>query len=310
MSGILHSVDQRTNLAGQNRLELLLFNLNGAQIFGINVFKVCEVIRKPRLIRMPHANPAVAGVAHIRGNTIAVIDICLGTTGRPLEDHASASVIVTEYNRTTQGFLVRAVDRIVNLNWQDIMAPPSSASGAAYLTGVTRVDDRMVQILDVEKVMAEVHAADGIGLAEDGLERQAGADRRHVLVVDDSVVARKQIKGTLDQLGVPVTLAKNGEDALEQLQSWARDPEGTPFHDLMMVISDIEMPRMDGYTLTAEIRKDEGLKHLHVLLHTSLSGIFNKEMVTRVGADDFLAKFSADELGQKVVERLQAASAA
>ncbi len=310
MSAILDTVDQRTNLAGHNRLELLLFNLNGPQSFGINVFKVCEVIRTPRLVRMPHANPAVAGVAHIRGNTIAVIDLCLATTGRPLEDHATASVIVTEYNRTTQGFLVRAVDRIANLNWQEIMAPPPIASGAAYLTGVTRVDDRMVQILDVEKVMAEVHVVDGIGLVHDGLDKPEGADRRHVLVVDDSVVARKQIKGTLDQLGVPATLAKNGEEALELLQSWARHPEGTPFHDLLMVISDIEMPRMDGYTLTAEIRKDDGLKHLHVLLHTSLSGIFNKDMTTRVGADDFLAKFSADELGQKVVEMLKAASAA
>ncbi len=306
MSGILDSIDQRTNLAGKNRLELLLFSLNGAQIFGINVFKVREVIPRPRLIRMPHSNPAVAGVAPIRGNTIAVIDLCMAITGCALKDQESSSVIVTEYNRATQGFLVRAVDRIVNLNWQEVMAPPSSASGASYLTGVSRVDGRMVQILDVEKVRAELQAAAEFESGQHALERQDGGDRRHVLVVDDSVVARKQIKGTLDQLGVPVTLAKNGEEALEQLQLWAQDPADTPFNDLMMVISDIEMPRMDGYTLTAEIRKDDALKHLHVLLHTSLSGVFNKDMVKRVGADDLLAKFSAEELGERVVERLRA----
>ncbi|MCH8506447.1 MAG: chemotaxis protein CheW, partial [Ectothiorhodospiraceae bacterium] len=152
MSGIMDSVDQRTNLAGQNRLELLLFNLNGAQIFGINVFKVCEVIRTPRLIRMPHANPVVTGVAHIRGNTIGVIDLSLAISGRPLEDLQTSSVIVTEYNRSTQGFLVRAVDRIVNLTRQQIMSPPSGATASANMTGETRFVNPNVQSIDYEKV--------------------------------------------------------------------------------------------------------------------------------------------------------------
>ncbi len=307
MSGIMDTVDQRTNLVGQNRLELLLFNLNGSQTFGINVFKVCEVIRTPRLVRMPHANPAVAGVAYIRGKTIAVLDLSLATAGTPVDMGGETSIIVTEYNRTTQGFVVRAVDRIVNLNWQDIMPPPSGASGAAYLTGVTRVDDRLVQIIDVEKVMAEVTSQGAPVKAGGRQEQHAGAAERHVLVVDDSVVARRQVRDTLAELGVQVSVARNGEEALESLRQWARDPAGTPFEQMLMVISDIEMPRMDGYTLTAEIRRDESLKHLHVLLHTSLSGVFNGSMVKRVGADDFLAKFAADELAQRVVQRLDAA---
>ena len=307
MAGIMDTVDQRTNLVGQNRLELLLFNLNGAQIFGINVFKVCEVIRTPRLVRMPHAHPAVAGVAPIRGKTIAVLDLSLATTGRPVEQGEEASIIVTEYNRTTQGFLVRAVDRICNLNWQDIMPPPSGASGSAYLTGVTRVDDRLVQIIDVEKVMAEVTSAGSVTSIVPEQELRADAGDRHVLVVDDSVVARRQVRETLAQVGVQVSVAKNGEEALELLREWARETEWTPLRDMLMVISDIEMPRMDGYTLTAEIRKDDQLRHLHVLLHTSLSGVFNGSMVKRVGADDFLAKFAAEELARKVTERLDAA---
>ncbi len=306
MASIIETVDQRTNLVGQNRLELLLFNLNGAQIFGINVFKVCEVIRTPKLIRMPHAHPAVPGVAHIRGKTIAVLDLSLATTGKPVDSSGETSIIVTEYNRTTQGFVVRGVDRIVNLNWQDIMPPPSGASGSAYLTGVTRVDDRLVQIVDVEKVMAEVTRAEGIAAASEQ-ESRDDAFNRHVLVVDDSVVARKQVRDTLQQIGVQVSLAKNGEEALAMLDQWAGAPAGTPLESMLMVISDIEMPRMDGYTLTSEIRKRDDLKHLHVLLHTSLSGVFNGNMVKRVGADDFLAKFAADELSKKVTERLDAA---
>ncbi|MCP1675626.1 two-component system chemotaxis response regulator CheV [Natronocella acetinitrilica] len=306
MASIIETVDQRTNLVGQNRLELLLFNLNGAQIFGINVFKVCEVIRTPKLIRMPHAHPAVAGVAHIRGKTIAVLDLSLATTGKPVDSSGETSIIVTEYNRTTQGFVVRGVDRIVNLNWQDIMPPPSGASGSAYLTGVTRVDDRLVQIVDVEKVMAEVTRAERVAAASEQESRDDAIDR-HVLVVDDSVVARKQVRDTLQQIGVQVSLAKNGEEALAMLDQWAGAPAGTPLESMLMVISDIEMPRMDGYTLTSEIRKRDNLKHLHVLLHTSLSGVFNGNMVKRVGADDFLAKFAADELSKKVTERLDAA---
>jgi len=306
MSGIMESVDQHTNLAGQNRFELLLFYLNERQLFGINVFKVREVIRTPRLSRLPHAHPSVRGVAPIRGSTISVVDLGLATTGRPMADLENSSVIVTEYNRHTQGFLVRSVDRIVNLTWQDILPPPAGASGSAYLTGVSHVDDRLVQILDVEKVMSEVNGI-GFDVSADVLTAEEGlrAEDYHVLVVDDSVVARRQIKGTLDQLGLQSTLANDGAAGLEVLQKWAQEgPEGR-LHNLLMVISDIEMPRMDGYTLTSRIRSDDSLRHLHVMLHTSLSGVFNNNMVKSVGADEFLSKFAANELAEQVIKRLE-----
>ncbi|KAB7627203.1 chemotaxis protein CheV [Alkalilimnicola sp. S0819] len=303
MAGIMASVDQRTQLAGRNRMELLLFRMNGRQRFGINVFKVREVLPVGRLNRLPHAHPAVRGVAHIRGKTVSVIDLNMATSGIPLREGEKGSIIITEYNRTVQGFLVAAVDRIINMNWQDVLPPPSGGANS-YMTAVAKVEQELVQIVDVEKVLAEINAAGGVNFNEEAVQSREDAGAWHVLVADDSVVARNQIKRTLERIGVEVTLANDGEQALKTLKEWSQDPE-SPFKRLLLVISDIEMPRMDGYTLTRRIRDDDELMRLHVLLHTSLSGVFNKEMVQRVGADDFLAKFHPEELAEKVNGRLE-----
>lgn len=304
MSSIIQSVDQRTRLAGHNRMELLLFRLNGRQRFGINVFKVREVINAPRLTRIPKASSIVRGIAHIRGTTVPILDLSLAVSGRVLATEQPGSVIITEYNRSVQGFLVAGVDRIINLNWQDVM-PPSSGSG--YVTAVAKVEDELVQIIDVEKVLAELRPLQDARV-EALVEHREDAAQHHVLVVDDSAVARGQIRRTLEKLGVELTFATNGEEALHLLQEWAQDPE-SPFSRLLMVISDIEMPRMDGYTLTTSIRRDERLRHLYVLLHTSLSGIFNDGLVKRVGANEFLAKYHPKELAERVEEILDAVAA-
>jgi two-component system chemotaxis response regulator CheV len=310
MSSIMHNVDQRTQLAGHNRMELLLFRLNGQQRFGINVFKVREVINTPKLIRMPKSHSIVRGIAHIRGKTISILDLSLATTGRPLRDTEHSSVIITEYNRLVQGFQVGSVDRIVNMNWKDVLPPPSGASGSSYLTAVAKVDGELVQIVDVEKVLDEVNRAGGAGheKLESEVQAREDAGQWQVLVVDDSTVARNQIKRTLEKIGIEVALAKNGQEGLELLQSWAEAPE-QPLKRLLMVVSDVEMPRMDGYTLTTAIRQDDRLRNLNVLLHTSLSGVFNNELVQRVGANDFLAKFHPTELAERVVKVLESRQA-
>ena len=305
MSGLLESVDQRTRLAGQNRLELLLFRLGGGQLFGINVFKVQEVVPCPPLTALPRSRPVVRGITSLRGKTIPIIDLALAVGRPPLPRGAAAYVIVTEYNRSVQGFMVDAVDRIVNMNWEEILPPPPGIERQSYLTAVTRVDDTLVEIIDVEKVLAEVIGAEETVSQALVHERPAqSAVSWHVLVADDSSVARNQIKHTLDQIGVESTLVRDGRQALDQLRRWA--DEGRPLHErLIMVISDVEMPEMDGYTLTAEIRKDARFKDLWVLLHTSLSGVFNHAMVQKVGADRFVAKFSPDELAKEVLDRIK-----
>tara|TARA_Y100001970_G_scaffold265050_1_gene352246 strand:- start:12585 stop:13586 length:1002 start_codon:yes stop_codon:yes gene_type:complete len=305
MAGVMDSVNQRTQLVGQNRLELLLFRLAGNQLYGINVFKVKEVLQCPRLTAMPKLHPVVRGVAHIRGGTLPILDLNRATGGPGLDNLDTAFVIITEYNYKVQGFLVRSVERIVNMNWSEIHPPPKGTGREHYLTAVTRVDNQMVEIIDVEKVLAEVvptneKISDGVIDAE----TQADAVARTVLIVDDSSIARKQVARCLQEVGVEIVTLNDGRQALDWLKARADQGEDVS-QSLLMMISDIEMPEMDGYTLTAEVRNDSRMNKLHIMLHTSLSGVFNQAMVKKVGADDFLAKFKPDDLAQRVIERLR-----
>ena len=303
MAGMLDGVDMRTQLAGRNRLELLLFRLVGRQRFGINVFKVQEVVQCPPLTKIVGSHPVVCGIANMRGRTIPVMDLSMAIGGPPLRDVDGCFIIVTEYNRHTQGFMVGGVDHIVNMNWEDIQPPPSGIAGGSYLTAVTQVEDELVEIIDVEKVMKEVMGGSETvaeGIIEEGLD----LSDQHVLVVDDSLVARKQVKRVLDQLGVESTLCKDGQHALQQLEQWVE--EGRDLNNwLALIVSDIEMPKMDGYSLTAAIRKNPALDSLHVFLHSSLSGVFNETMVKKVGANRFLPKYDADELAELVQQRIK-----
>ena len=301
MSSLMSSVDQRTNIVGQNRLELLLFRLYGTQPFGINVFKVREVLQCPELSALPGSHPNVRGIAHLRGEPVTVIDLSQATGGKPISDLSNAFILVTEYNRNTQGFLVGGVDRIVNVNWEQILPPPHGAGRSHYLTAVTEVDKKLVQIIDVEKVFAEITPIN----EEVSEDIKVKATERNfkdliVLVADDSAVARNQVKRALTSIGIQVELVNDGKLALDWLTAKAAELGGDISTKVPLLISDIEMPEMDGYTLTAEIRLDPRLKPLHVILHTSLSGVFNQQMVQKVGADDFIAKFNPDELAESV----------
>ena len=303
MSSVLEDVDKRTQMVGQNRLELLLFRLCGSQVFGINVFKVREVMQCPPLAHLPKSHPSVCGVATIRGKTLPVIDLSLAIGGRSLGDPSTCFVIVTEYNRSVQGLLVKGVEQIVNMKWESVWPPPKGVGHDNYLTAVTQVGDQMVEILDVEKVFSEViHCATDVSSSVVGTALKNTVPP-HILIVDDSSVARNQIKRTLDQINVSYTLASDGREALETLKTWVENQDPL-LQRLNMVISDIEMPVMDGYTLTTEIRKNEHLKDIYILLHSSLSGVFNDAMVKRVGASHFIAKFSADDLAAVVLKRL------
>lgn len=309
MSGVLASVDQRTQLVGENRLELLLFYLHSRHLFALNVFKIKEVVKLPHLSKIPHSHPKVTGVANIRGESIPVIDLRQAISMAKKEYGEDCNLVITEYNRTTQGFLIGKVDQIMNMTWSDIMPPPSSVGKNHYITALTKVQrdgqEQLVEIIDVEKVLAEiveyeVNITDGV-LDETIVNEFAG---RKILHADDSPTARKQVSDTLSQLGIEIIPASNGLEALQMLKSWAdegRDVE----KELLMVITDAEMPSMDGYRLTYEIRNDNRLKNLHVVLNTSLSGSFNQAMVEKVGCNAFLSKFQPDLLVQEVQNRLK-----
>ena len=300
---LLDRIDQRTRLAGHNRLALLLFRLGSRQLFGVNVFKVQEVLPRPPLFTLPQLPPAFAGAADVRGRSVPVLDLAraIGHAGEEAEE--PKYLVVTEFNRSVQGFLVAGVDRIVNIAVEQIQPPPELGGEGNYLTGVTRHHGELIQLIDVESVLAESmprHSDAGAIVA-----LPAGGGPREVLVVDDSRVARNQIRAVLQQLGLEATLLSDGRQALDHLQALAQNGQ-PPCERYAMVISDIEMPAMDGYTLTTEIRRDPALRGLFVLLHTSLSGVFNQAMVERVGADDFVPKYSEHELAQRVAARIGA----
>lgn len=296
MGSVLNKVDERTKLVGHNRLELLLFRLDGKQRFGINVFKVREVVRCPKLNHLPNANAAVIGVATLRGQTISVIDLQKAIIGKGIADPENASIIVAEYNRVTQGFLVNQVQHIVNKNWEEIAVPPAGAGKGHYLTAVTMEGNEIIEIIDVERVLHDVNGAAGEAGIEDPVSFDAlDVSECYVLVADDSAVARSQIKRTLDRLGVKYVLTKDGREALDTLERWV-ETDADELKKLALVISDVEMPVMDGYTLTTRIKNNPQLQRLKVLLHTSLSGVFDSSLTEKVAADGYLSKFDSDEL--------------
>lgn len=305
MTGILDSVNQRTQIVGQNRLELLTFRLMGRQRYGINVFKVKEVLQCPKLTVLPNLSPMVKGVAHIRGQTISVIDLSSAIGGRPVVDLEKSFLVISEFNRTIQGFLVSSVERIVNINWEAMLPPPDGAGRDHYLTAVTTIDEDLVEIIDVEKILAEIMPVEetmDAGLIEE-IAEISDVTARKILVSDDSSVARKQVKRAIEAIGFEVILAKDGKEALALLEQMAE--QGSIYDQLALVISDIEMPEMDGYTFTTEVRRNPQLKDLYVILHTSLSGVFNQAMIERVGANKFIAKFNPIELGTAVKEAIE-----
>tara|TARA_Y100000782_G_C10188316_1_gene268308 strand:- start:985 stop:1884 length:900 start_codon:yes stop_codon:yes gene_type:complete len=293
-------------MVGQNRLELLLFALESDQQYGINVFKVREVLQCPLLTEVPRQTSAIKGMAHIRGETIPVLDLseAVGRDSVPKDQRQECFLIVAEYNRRTLAFLVRKVDRILNTQWDQIMAPPTEIGVENYLTAIFEYEGKLIEILDVEQILADLYPMPtevSKDVADDTVREKA--KDYQILITDDSSVARNQMQRSLEGLGIKVTSCNNGRMAWDLLCDMAdRGVDVTT--NFLMVISDIEMPEMDGYTLTSMIRGDERMKGMHVVLHTSLSGGFNVSMVKKVGADGFLAKFNPDDLATAVVQRI------
>ncbi|MDT0583224.1 MULTISPECIES: chemotaxis protein CheV [Alteromonadaceae] len=315
MSNLMSSIDQRTKLVGENRLELLMFKLGSRHTFALNVFKVREVITVPAMNKMPGSHYHIVGVTNYRGKSIPIIDL---RSSIQMTNNNTAykpeNVIITEYNRSVQGFLIGQIMNIVNTSWSDIQPPPSTAGKNNYLTAITHYEQdgqsELVEIIDVEKVLSEIVDYDTTIneelLDEDIAKHLVG---KKILVVDDSATARWQIRQTLTQLGLEIIEEKNGLRALRRLQQWADD--GIKVTDeILMMFTDAEMPEMDGYRLTAEVREDPRMSNLFIALNTSLSGSFNEAMVKKVGCNRFISKFQPDLLVEVVQDRMREALSA
>jgi len=299
---LLDKIGRQTQLAGHNRVAMLLFTLGDEQLFGINVFKVREVLRRPRLEHMPGVHALLAGSCDYRGQTIPVIDLAAALGYAPLRDVASAHLLVTEFSGSVQGFLVSDLQRMVHCDGDSLVAPTSVLGFGARVNAVTRIGGALVAVVDVEHVLASIDAPPHELSTQ--LQRIADAQPRplrRVLVADDSQIARRRVVGLLRRMGMECVVARDGREALEQLLALSTE-QGDAAIDL--VISDIEMPQLDGYALTRAIREVPALRRLKVLLHSSLSGGFNAALVREVQADRFVAKFQPDLLAQAVLDLL------
>ncbi|GLQ99944.1 chemotaxis protein [Dyella mobilis] len=302
-AALLDSVESHTRLAGHNRVAMLLFRLGQAQLFGINVFKVREVLRKPALEKLPGMHPLLAGSFDYRGKTIPVIDLAAALGYPPLENDHSAHLVVTEFSRSVQGFLVADFQRIVHCTGESLEAPSPTLGFGGRVNAVTRIEGQLMAVVDVEHVLATIE-----GTAADVSPRiQQQADLhdlspRRIMVVDDSTVARLRIIQLLKQMDIECVVAQDGQEALELLKRMADGED----ERITVVLSDIEMPRLDGYALTRAIRDTPTLRSLKVVLHSSLSGVFNETLVRDVGADRFIAKFQPDLLAKTVIEMMLA----
>jgi len=313
MSELLRSIDERTKLAGTNKLEVLMFTLGldsrsqRREIFGINVFKVREVMRTPAITRAPEMPDAVEGMVSLRGVLVPVIDLAKYTGVQT--DIKPEIMIVTEYNGHTQGFLVEAVDTILRLDWSAMKVPPDMLNTqlGGLVTAVTELaNGSLVMMMDVEKVLAETgHFADDAALKS---VKPLDVSGRTVFFADDSSVARKQIISTLEAMQVNHISAINGRKAWEELQKIASYAEsaGIPVSNMIQVIlTDVEMPEMDGYMLTRKVKEDKRFANIPVLMHSSLSSTSNEQLGKAVGVDEYVPKFEPHKLAQ-ILARLLA----
>ena len=316
-NSLLESVDARTKLAGSNRMEILLFSLGTSEIFGINVFKVREVTRTPMITRTPSMPPGVEGLISLRGNVIPVVSLgrVLDLAGVPQE--RGGTMMVTEYNKRTLGFLVHDVDRIIRVEWDKVRAPEGLVSTSqSFITAITELPPdsgagqagRLVSILDVEQIMASTFGEPpvaNVAPVQDDIEH-------HIFFVDDSAVARKKITEVLDQLGIRHKHALNGLEAWTRLSGMAAHAQqaGTSLAaELDIILVDAEMPEMDGYVLTRHIKSDPRFNGIPVVMHSSLSSEANRAMGKSVGVDAYVAKFDAEVLADTLRPLLARAGA-
>ncbi|MEQ6291730.1 chemotaxis protein [Vogesella sp. GCM10023246] len=305
-ASLLASIDARTKLAGSNKMEILLFSLGTRETFGINVFKVREVSQTPFITKTPNMPFGVEGVLSLRGNIIPVISLAK-FIGCETVDVSYSTMIVTEFNKSTQAFLVDSVDRIIRVDWDKVRAPENvmSTSQQTLITAVTELDDgKLVSILDVEQILASVvgesHVPD---LPQAPLELD-----QYVFFADDSVVARKEICGVLDKMAIKYHQANNGKEAWDKLQVLANRnwSEEESLHDtLKLILVDAEMPEMDGYVLTKLIKSDHRFSGIPVVMHSSLSSNANRAMGASVGVDAYVAKFDPAVLADTLIPFLQ-----
>jgi two-component system chemotaxis response regulator CheV len=316
MQTIQQEIDERTNLTSSNKLELLLFrlgedaNLDRSELFGINVFKIREIIPMPTITAVAGSSLHMMGVVDLRGQIIPVIDLpgvtgCTPSTGLNI-------LLITEYARSTQAFAVESVEDIVRLDWRQVLSAEGNAAGG-MVTSIARLDgenrDCLAQVLDVETILRQVMPSNELEVSSANTGPAVNIKPGTViLAADDSVIARTMIEQGLETMGLPYIMCKTGKEAWDQLLAIhaKEQAEGKTVHDrIALVLTDLEMPEMDGFTLTRNIKQDPRFSSIPVVIHSSLTGSANEAHVRKVGADAYVAKFVAEDLANALRHALR-----
>ena len=312
MKSVQQEIDERTNLTNSNKFELLLFRLgadaNGehSELYGINVFKIREIVAMPPVTAVAGSQPNMLGVVNLRGQIIPVMDLPAIVGVAPKT--GLNIMLVTEFARTTQAFAVESVEEIVRLDWSQVLTAEGSNS-TGMVTSIARLDGdtsgtRLAQVLDVETILRRMVPNEGKDVDPDSIGPKLALKQGSViLAADDSVVARNLIEQGLQAMHAPFVMTKSGKEAWDKLNAIAEGckAEGIAIEDrVALVLTDLEMPEMDGFTLTRKIKQDPRFSKIPVVIHSSLSGKTNEDHVKGVGADAYVAKFVAEDLAETI----------
>ncbi|MBF0293701.1 MAG: chemotaxis protein CheV [Magnetococcales bacterium] len=301
-------IDKRTQLALSNEMEMLTFYLSDKQLYGLNVFKIIEIVETPKEIaRIPRSHPTIKGEINFRGHPINLIDLSeyLGLESVDYRNKISYTLIC-EYSGTTQGFLVSQPNILITKGWEEIIKPAGNIYESSCLTAITYHEGTPIQLLDVEKVLNDIVGID-IQISRELVEKgkQVVAKTHHILAVDDSKAACLLITAVLGQMGIIHTVVDEAPKALELLEKSIRPDGSTPY---TMVFTDIEMPVMDGFTFTRKVKNHPQLGKTYVAINSSLSNKSNQEKARQMGADDFIPKFTPDNMARIVIEQIEKAN--
>ncbi len=308
--------DENVLKVGTNEMELVdfrIFKYEGDEvyegIYGVNVAKVREIIRVPKLTELPGTPEFIEGIFDLRGVVIPVVNLAKWMGVNPPEEaDKNARIIITEFNNILIGFIVHEAKRIRRINWKDI-EPASFTGGSGALdkskiTGVTRIEDEAVLlILDLETVVQDL----GLYSPSDGkISKENEGFSGNVLLLDDSHTARKIIKDALVKMGFDVIEANDGKEGLERLEDLA-DMYGEDIEKhVKLIVSDVEMPLMDGFHFASHVKNDTRFKGIPIVFNSSISDHFSEDRGIKAGGEAYLVKFDANTFYDEVARVVRA----
>jgi two-component system chemotaxis response regulator CheV len=301
--------------SGTNELEIVEFYIKkGSEIsrYGVNVTKVLEIIRLPEISNLPSPpHPALLGVINLRGKVMPIVDLSV-FLNQISEDqkNTQTKVIVTEFNTVHTAFMVSGVNRIHRISWESVEPPTGLIADYEKncVTGIIKLEDRIIYLLDMEKIVSDLNPTFETKRAESKMKEASVKleGKRRALIADDSLSVRKMLQNQLEKAGFEIQAVNDGKEAweiLHKLRQESQDDIETIRKHFNAIISDIEMPQMDGFSLTKRIKEDPVLKQLPVVLFSSMISEKVRHKGQSVGAD---AQISKPEIGElaKTVENL------